>query len=111
MTYTARQFPPEYHGDAFAAEHGSWNRSRRTGYKVICVPLSNGSASGEYEDFLSGFVTPAGDVWGRPVGVAFDLLGGLVVTDDGGNCVWRVRKGEGVQPSATTTSQIRRKRL
>jgi glucose/arabinose dehydrogenase len=89
--YNARQFPARYRGRAFAAEHGSWNRAHRTGYKVISVPIENGRATGEYEDFLTGFVTEAGDVWGRPVGVAVDLEGSLVVTDDGGNRVWRVR--------------------
>ena len=88
---TAPQFPAHYQGWAFAAEHGSWNRARRTGYKVICVPIQNGKSTGEYDDFLTGFVTSSGDVWGRPVGVTFDSLGGLDVTDDGGNCVWRVK--------------------
>lgn len=88
--YEASQFPQEYKGDAFAAEHGSWNRSIRTGYEVIHVPLKNGHATGEYEDFLTGFVTPDGKVWGRPVGVAVASDGSLLVTDDGGNCIWRV---------------------
>jgi glucose/arabinose dehydrogenase len=88
--YTGAQFPAEYAGDAFASLHGSWNRSRRTGYKVIRVPLQNGAPTGEYEDFLVGFVTPAGDVWGRPVGVAVARDGALLVTDDGSNTVWRV---------------------
>ena len=68
--YNGKQFPAEYRGDIFAAEHGSWNRANRTGYKVIRVPLKNGKPTGEYEDFLTGFVTPDGEVWGRPVGVA-----------------------------------------
>ena len=88
--YEGEQFPAEYRGDIFAAEHGSWNRSVRTGYEVICVPQKDGHATGEYEDFLTGFVTPAGDVWGRPVGVAVAPDGSLLVTDDGGNCIWRV---------------------
>jgi glucose/arabinose dehydrogenase len=88
--YTGTQFPQEYRNDAFAAQHGSWNRSRRTGYKVIRVPVRNGVPTGEYEDFLVGFVTPAGDVWGRPVGVAVANDGALLVTDDGSNTVWRV---------------------
>jgi glucose/arabinose dehydrogenase len=88
--YTGRQFPVEYAGDAFAAEHGSWNRAKRTGYKVIRVPLANGAPTGEYEDFLTGFVTPDGSVWGRPVGVAVARDGALMVTDDGGDVVWRV---------------------
>ena len=60
--YTGAQFPKEYRLDAFAAEHGSWNRARRTGYKVIRIPMKDGKASGEYEDFLVGFVTPEGNV-------------------------------------------------
>jgi glucose/arabinose dehydrogenase len=88
--YTGRQFPAEYAGDGFAAEHGSWNRAKRTGYKVIRIPLANGAPTGEYEDFLTGFVTPEGSVWGRPVGVAVAQDGALIVTDDGGDVVWRV---------------------
>ncbi len=88
--YTGQQFPEQYRGVAFAAEHGSWNRARRTGYKVIMVPTKAGVPSGEYVDFMTGFVTPDGDVWGRPVAVAEGRDGGLYVTDDAGNCVWRV---------------------
>ena len=88
--YTGDQFPSEFKGDIFASEHGSWNRARRTGYKVIRVPLKDGKATGEYEDFLVGFVTPEGNVWGRPVGVAVAKDGSLLVTDDGGNIIWRV---------------------
>ena len=88
--YEGDQFPAEYRGEIFAAEHGSWNRSVRTGYEVIRVLQKDGHATGEYEDFLTGFVTPAGDVWGRPVGVAVAPDGSLLVTDDGGNCIWRV---------------------
>jgi glucose/arabinose dehydrogenase len=88
--YQGNQFPSEYHGDIFAAEHGSWNRKKRTGYEVIRVPLRNGHATGEYEDFLTGFVTESGDVWGRPVGVAVGKDGSLFVTDDGSRSIWRV---------------------
>ena len=88
--YDGDAFPEPYRLDAFASEHGSWNRSRRTGYKVIRVPMKDGKATGEYEDFLVGFVTPEGDVWGRPVGVATAKDGALMVTDDGSNTVWRV---------------------
>jgi glucose/arabinose dehydrogenase len=88
--YTGRQFPQEYANDAFACEHGSWNRSRRTGYKVIRVPLHEGVPTGEYEDFLTGFVTPDGNVWGRPVGVTVAKDGSLLVTDDGANMIWRI---------------------
>ncbi|HYP54594.1 MAG TPA: PQQ-dependent sugar dehydrogenase, partial [Pyrinomonadaceae bacterium] len=93
--YTGRQFPEEFRGDAFASLHGSWNRARRTGYKVIRVPLQRtGAPTGEYEDFLVGYVTPSGDVWGRPVGVAVARDGALLVTDDGSNTVWRVSYGK-----------------
>ncbi len=89
--YEGKQFPAEYRGDIFAAQHGSWNRSPRTGYEVIHVPLhQTGKASGEYEDFLTGFVTPDGEVWGRPVGVAVAQDGSLLVTDDASNSIWRV---------------------
>ncbi|MDE3106135.1 MAG: sorbosone dehydrogenase family protein [Acidobacteriota bacterium] len=88
--YTGSQFPHEYAGDAFAAEHGSWNRARRAGYEVIRVPMHDGKATGEYEDFLTGFVTADGQVWGRPVGVAVGNDGSLFVTDDGSRTVWHV---------------------
>ncbi len=94
--YEGRQFPPEYRGDAFAAEHGSWNRSRRTGYKIIRVIVREGRPTGEYEDFMTGFVTHDGDVWGRPVGVGVAHDGSLIVTDDAYGTVWRVSyRGEG----------------
>ena len=88
--YGGSQFPERYANDAFACEHGSWNRSRRTGYKVIRVPLHNGVPTGEYEDFMTGFVTPDGNVWGRPVGVTVAKDGALLVTDDGANMIWRI---------------------
>ena len=88
--YDGKAFPEEYRGDAFASEHGSWNRARRTGYKVIRLPMKDGKATGAYEDFLVGFVTEGGDVWGRPVGVAVAKDGALMVTDDGSGTVWRV---------------------
>lgn len=89
--YDGRQFPVHYRGNIFAGEHGSWNRSQRTGYKVIMVPVKpDGSADGSYEDFMTGFVTPEGRVWGRPVGVTVGKNGELFVTDDGSNSIWRV---------------------
>jgi glucose/arabinose dehydrogenase len=88
--YDGRMFPAEYKGDIFAAEHGSWNKSVRTGYEVVRIPLNNGKASGIYEDFLTGFVLPNGEVWGRPVGVATAPDGSLMVTDDGSKSIWRV---------------------
>jgi glucose/arabinose dehydrogenase len=90
MFYAAGQFPAEYVGEAFAAEHGSWNRAKRTGFKVIRVFLRDGVPTGEYEDFMTGFLTPSGDVWGRPVGVAEAKDGSLLVSDDGSNTIWRV---------------------
>jgi glucose/arabinose dehydrogenase len=83
-------FPSQYDGDGFASEHGSWNRANRGGYEVIRVPMKDGRATGEYEDFLTGFVTADGQVWGRPVGVAVGHDGALYVTDDGSRSVWRV---------------------
>jgi glucose/arabinose dehydrogenase len=88
--YTGTQFPAEYLGDGFAAEHGSWNRSKRTGYKIIRVPLRGGKPTGEYEDFVTGFVTEDGKVWGRPVGVTVAADGSLVFTDDASDSIWRV---------------------
>jgi glucose/arabinose dehydrogenase len=88
--YNGKQFPGDYDGDAFAAEHGSWNRNKRAGYEVIRVPMKNGHATGEYEDFLTGFVRADGKVWGRPVGVAVAKDGSLFVSDDGTKSIWHV---------------------
>ncbi len=89
--YEGQQFPAEYKGDIFASEHGSWNKEVRVGYEVIRVPLhQTGHASGEYEDFLTGFVLPDGNVWGRPVGVTVASDGSLLVSDDGSGSIWRV---------------------
>ncbi len=90
-------FPTTFSGDAFAAEHGSWNRSHRSGYEVIRIPMKNGHATGEYEDFLTGFVTADGQVWGRPVGVAIANDGSMFVTDDGTKTVWHVTYTGGPQ--------------
>jgi glucose/arabinose dehydrogenase len=92
--YTGNQFPAEYRGDAFAAEHGSWNRAVKSGHEVIRIPLDKGHASGVYEDFLTGFVTPDGKSWGRPVGVTVGKDGALYVTDDGTKVIWRVSYGK-----------------
>jgi glucose/arabinose dehydrogenase len=88
--YEAAQFPGEYKGDAFVTLHGSWNRAKRTGYKVVRLLFKDGKPTGEYEDFLVGFVSDDAGVWGRPVGVAVARDGALIVSDDGGNVVWRV---------------------
>lgn len=82
-------FPAQYSGDGFGAEHGSWNRAKRVGYEVIRIPMKSGKATGEYEDFLTGFITSDGQVWGRPVGVAVGKDGALYITDDGSRSVWR----------------------
>jgi glucose/arabinose dehydrogenase/cytochrome c5 len=89
--YEGKQFPAEYRGDIFASEHGSWNRFPRAGYEVIRVPLhQTGHATGEYEDFLTGFVVDDDSVWGRPVGVATAPDGSLLVSDDASGSIWRV---------------------
>ncbi|HXB62857.1 MAG TPA: PQQ-dependent sugar dehydrogenase [Acidobacteriaceae bacterium] len=86
----SRQLPAEFNGDAIACEHGSWNRSTRAGYEVIRVPMKNGHATGEYEDFMTGFTTASGDVWGRPVGITEAADGSLFVTDDASGSIWHV---------------------
>ncbi len=97
--YTAKSgaaaFPAEYQGDAFVALHGSWNRSTRTGYKVARVHLKNGVPTGEYIDFLTGFVVDGRSVWGRPVGVTVAHDGALLVTEDGNGTMWRVAYAKG----------------
>ena len=88
--YDGNAFPAEYRGDGFAAEHGSWNRSKRTGYKVIRIRLKDGIPTGEYQDFITGFVINDSDVWGRPVGVAVAHDGALLMSEDGNGTIWRV---------------------
>jgi hypothetical protein len=88
--YQGSNFPAEYRGDAFAAEHGSWNRSKRTGYKVIRIRLTDGAPTGEYEDFVTGFVVNDSEVWGRPVGVTVARDGALLISEDGNGTIWRV---------------------
>ena len=88
--YDGAQFPAEYRGSAFAAVHGSWNRAKRTGYKIIRVVMKDGVPTGEYEDFVTGFVIDDAQVWGRPVGVAVAKDGSLLFTEDGNGTIWRV---------------------
>jgi glucose/arabinose dehydrogenase len=88
--YEGNVFPSDYSGDAFVAEHGSWNRSKRTGYKVIRVRLKDGVPTGEYEDFVTGFVVNDSEVWGRPVGVTVAHDGALLISEDGNGTIWRV---------------------
>jgi glucose/arabinose dehydrogenase len=90
--YNGANFPPEYKGDLFAAFHGSWNRNRRTGYKIVRVAFdkATGKPRGDYEDFVTGFVTPEGNVWGRPVGITVAKDGSLLFSEDANNTIWRV---------------------
>jgi glucose/arabinose dehydrogenase len=83
-------FPPHFRNGAFVGQHGSWNRKPRSGYKVIFVPFTDGRPSGKPEDVLTGFLDPDGNARGRPVGVAIDKAGALLVADDVGNTIWRV---------------------
>lgn len=94
--YDSDSFPEKYKNGAFVGQHGSWNRSSFTGYKVIFVPFKNGKPAGKAEDFLSGFVADEknGDVHGRPVGVSVAKDGALLVADDGAGIVWRVSKNK-----------------
>ena len=90
--YEGQNFPAEYRGDAFAAEHGSWNRSKRTGYKVVRIRLKDGVPTGEYEDFVTGFVLNDTEVWGRPVGVTVARDGALLISEDGNGTIWRISR-------------------
>jgi glucose/arabinose dehydrogenase len=86
----AGAFPAEYRGDAFVALHGSWNRSKRTGYKIVRIRLADGAPTGVYEDFMTGFVIDDAKVWGRPVGLAVAHDGALLVSEDGNGTLWRI---------------------
>jgi len=88
--YQADLFPTQFKGGAFIGQHGSWNRKPHSGYKVIFVPFNDGKPAGMPEDVLTGFVNEDGQALGRPVGVAVDNTGALLVADDVGNIIWRV---------------------
>jgi glucose/arabinose dehydrogenase len=88
--YRASLLPAPYAGGAFIGQHGSWNRSKRAGYKVIFIPFQNGRPAGPPQDILTGFLSPKDEAYGRPVGVAVDSAGALLVADDVGNTIWRV---------------------
>jgi len=88
--YGGTLFPERYRGGAFVGQHGSWNRNPPSGYKVVFVPFENGTPSGKPEDILTGFLSKDGKAYGRPVGVAHDRTGALLVADDVGNTIWRV---------------------
>jgi glucose/arabinose dehydrogenase len=93
--YTKSMFPAKYKNGAFIGQHGSWNRSTPSGYKVVFVPFNNGKP-GTTEEFLGGFMAniDKNEVYGRPVGVAVMKDGSLLVADDGGNSIWRVSYGK-----------------
>lgn len=88
--YTGALLPEAYRGGAFVGQHGSWNRSVPSGYKVVFVPFANGKPAGPAQDVLTGFLNAKGEAQGRPVGVASDRTGALLVVDDAGDIVWRV---------------------
>jgi glucose/arabinose dehydrogenase len=88
--YEGKSLPARYAGGAFVGQHGSWNRKPPSGYRVILLPFANGRPVGAPEDVLTGFLNADGDALGRPVGVAVDRAGALLVADDVGNTVWRV---------------------
>jgi glucose/arabinose dehydrogenase len=88
--YDASALPEHYRNGAIIGMHGSWNRDTPSGYKVVFVPFANGSPSGDPEDLLTGFLDDKGDAYGRPVGVAVDKKGAVLVADDVGNCLWRI---------------------
>jgi glucose/arabinose dehydrogenase len=92
--------PDHYAGGAFVGQHGSWNRTPRSGYEVIFVPFANGRPAGKPEDVLTGFVSAEGEARGRPVGVAMDRSGALLVADDVGNTIWRVTPAAEKQAAA-----------
>jgi glucose/arabinose dehydrogenase len=89
--YTADGLPQKYLNGAFIGQHGSWNRKPRSGYKVIFVPFIDGKPAGPSQDILTGFVSEEGDAYGRPVGLTTDKTGSLLVADDVGNVIWRVK--------------------
>ena len=88
--YTADTLPEKYRGGAFVGEHGSWDRPQFNGYKVVFVPFSGGQPNGKSEDVVTGFLNANGEARGRPVGLAIDKTGALLIADDVGNAVWRV---------------------
>jgi glucose/arabinose dehydrogenase len=90
--YEGGAFPQDYRGDGFVALHGSWNRGKPTGYKVVRLLMRDGKPTGAYEDFMTGFVLSDHSLWGRPVGVATGKDGALYVSEDANGTVWRVRK-------------------
>jgi glucose/arabinose dehydrogenase len=98
---TAKGLPERYAGGAFVGEHGSWDREILNGYKVVFIPFSGGKPSGVAEDVVTGFLDGEGHARGRPVALALDKTGALLIADDVGNTVWRVSSGERAQAANT----------
>lgn len=90
LNFYKAELMPQYRSGALIGQHGSWNRKPHSGYKVIYVPFQNGQPSGPPQDVLTGFLSEQGDALGRPVGVAVDSSGAILVADDVGNMIWRV---------------------
>jgi glucose/arabinose dehydrogenase len=93
--YTGNALPQSYRGGAFVGEHGSWNRTPLNGYKVVYVPFSEGKPDGMAQDVVTGFLNSDNQARGRPVGLAVDKTGALLIADDVGNTVWRVTAAGG----------------
>jgi glucose/arabinose dehydrogenase len=93
LAFSDARMPVPFATGAFVGEHGSWNRRPHSGYKVVFVPFADGRPAGPPRDVLTGFLSPDGKAWGRPVGVALDRSGALLVADDVGGVVWRVAPG------------------
>jgi glucose/arabinose dehydrogenase len=102
--YTGKNLPAHYHGGAFVAEHGSWDRTPLNGYKVVYVPFKGGKPSGPAQDVVTGFLDADDRAHGRPVGLAIDRAGALLIADDVGNTVWRVSSSTSpaIQPKSDT---------
>jgi glucose/arabinose dehydrogenase len=98
---TANGLPSRYAGGAFVGEHGSWNRQILNGYKVVFVPFKDGKPNGTAEDVVTGFLDGGGHARGRPVGLALDKTGALLIADDVGNTVWRVSSATQAQAANT----------
>jgi glucose/arabinose dehydrogenase len=111
FTFYEGEALPQYRGGAFVGQHGSWNRKPFSGYRVIYVPFENGKATGKPQDVLTGFVDERGEARGRPVGVAVDRKGALLVADDVGNhvCASRPRGRERCRPAERDGTRIQRK--
>jgi glucose/arabinose dehydrogenase len=88
--YAGAQFPHEFNGDAFVALHGSWNRTKKTGFKVVRLKFVNGHPTGEYQDFVTGFVIDNTHIWGRPSSIAVMPDGALLVAEDANGEIWRI---------------------